>query len=150
MDPFSEAAYQEWANSMELQQQQQQQHTVEPNAIWPSANNRISCKPLGNGTGMSSLPDYFPSAIAQGIGSDPMSLSGPCFDDDHTMDNLKVPTNTPTTLMSGAHAASGMSKLMARPSPLPLLIRHVQLNSFTTMLRQQFTASSPTPSPILC
>lgn len=111
MDPFSEAAYQEWVSSIGLQQQQQQ-HTIEPQEIWPSAITRNSSKQLGDDTSMPRLPDYLSHTIlGQSMETDPMSLSGPSLDEDGTMGSLKVPTNTPTTFVGGIHGASDVSGL---------------------------------------
>lgn len=109
MDPFSEAAYQEWVSSMGLQAHIQQ--TVEPKAIWTSAVHQNSSRLLDNGTSMSSLPDYLVSTMTQGVGSDPMGISVPNLDDGNIMESFKVPTNTPTTFTSGDHAASGEPRL---------------------------------------
>lgn len=110
VDPFGEAAYQEWVSSMGLHQQQQQ-HTVEPQAIWPSTINRDGSKHLGSDASMPKIPDYLSPIIGQAFGADPMGLSGPSLEDDSTLESLKVPTNTPTTLPDGNNAASGLSGL---------------------------------------
>lgn len=106
MDPFSEAAYQQWVNTQGLHQQQ---HTVEPKSIWPSAVTRNISKQSTTDTSIASLPDYLSSTIPQNISSDPMNVSGPSQDDDIQLENLKVPTNTPTTLTDDRNSITGQS-----------------------------------------
>lgn len=113
VDPFSEAAYQEWVNSLGLHQQQQQ-HTADPKAIWPSAVTRSGNKQLANETIMPSLPDYLSSTIGHPICSNSMHFSGASLDDDGTVDSLKVPTNTPTTVPGGSLASSGLPTQLLR------------------------------------
>lgn len=111
VDPFSEAAYQEWVNSLGLHQHQ---HTVAPTAIWPSAATRSSSRQTGNDVGMPNISDYLSPTMGQNLGSDSMSITGPSLDEDSTMESLKVPTNTPTAFMSGTPILSGKSP--SRPS----------------------------------
>lgn len=95
-DPFSEAAYQEWINSLGLHQQQ---HTVEPTVIWPSTAMRDSSKQSAStDTSMANVPDFLAPIITQNLNADPMADSAHFLDDDHHWSNLKAPTNTPTTL----------------------------------------------------
>lgn len=108
VDPFSEAAYQDWVNSMGLHQKQQHQH-VEPQTIWPSVIARNSSRQFTNDGVMPKLPAYLSPNLSQAIGTDLAGLSGPSLDEDSTMESLKVPTNTPTTAPSGTAIDSGQS-----------------------------------------
>lgn len=103
MDPFNEAAYQEWINSLGLNQQQP---SLDVTAIWPNATDRNSAKQSSTDPSMSSMSDYLSCTMGHTIAPNSMSLSGTSLDDDTHMSNPKVPTNTPTTLPGGDPPAS--------------------------------------------
>lgn len=111
VDPFGDAAYQEWLSSMGYaqQQQQQQQGPVEPpKTIWPGAIVRNSSKQSGHEASMSVVPDYFAASMNQSTGSDQMGISGSAMDDDGCATSLKVPTNTPISAPDGSITATGL------------------------------------------
>lgn len=110
LDPFNEAAYQEWVNSLGLDQQQPH---VDPNSIWPNSIARVNNK-AGTDPGMCSMPSYLSSTMRDLVTTDPMNLSGPSLDEDTQMETLKVPSNTPTAFLGVDHAGSG-----------PLTYRHL-------------------------
>lgn len=111
LDPFNEAAYQEWINSLGFSQQQPH---VDTNTIWPTMFTRGNDK-SGTDPVMGSMPAYLSSAVRDIATADPMNLSGHGVDDDAQMEMLKVPTNTPTAFMGADHAVSG-SWAHGRPS----------------------------------
>lgn len=118
VDPFSEAAYQEWINSMGLHHQQ---HTVEPTAIWPGSAIRDSSKQSTSmDTSVASLPDFLAPSMTQNLSSDPMTLSGPSLDDEHHWDSLKVPTNTPTALTGEGLSNHGLLVLLLKTRDMTL------------------------------
>lgn len=104
LDPFNEAAYQEWINSLGLGQQQP--HMDTDNTVWPSSIARSNNK-SGTDPSMWSMPAYQSSAMRDVVTTDPMNLSGPSLDEDTQMEVLKVPTNTPTAFLGADHAGSG-------------------------------------------
>lgn len=110
LDPFNEAAYQEWVNSLGLDQQQPH---VDPNSIWPNSIARVNNK-AGTDPSMCSMPSYLSSTMRDLVTTDPMNLSGPSLDEDTQMETLKVPSNTPTAFLGVDHAGSG-----------PLTFRHL-------------------------
>lgn len=110
LDPFNEAAYQEWVNSLGLDQQQPH---VDPNSIWPNSIARVNNK-AGTDPSMCSMPSYLSSTMRDLVTTDPMNLSGPSLDEDTQMETLKVPSNTPTAFLGVDHAGSG-----------PLTYRHL-------------------------
>lgn len=115
VDPFGDAAYQEWVNAMgKAQQQQHEQGHVDPQTIWPGAVTRNSSKQSGHDASLSLVPDYLASTMDQTMGADHMAMSGFALDDDISMTNLKVPTNTPIGAAEGSAAAMGMFTL-SRP-----------------------------------
>lgn len=103
LDPFNEAAYQEWVNSLGLDQQQPH---VDPNSIWPNSIARVNNK-AGTDPSMCSMPSYLSSTMRDVVATDPMNLSGPSLDEDTQMETLKVPSNTPTAFLGVDHAGSG-------------------------------------------
>lgn len=115
VDPFSEAAYQDWVNSLGLHQKHLHQHVAEPQTIWPSVIARTSSRQYGNSGVMPKLPDYFSPSLSQAIGTDLAGQSGPSLDEDSTLESLKVPTNTPTTAPSGTATDSGQSSSRQDP-----------------------------------
>ncbi|KAI3392018.1 hypothetical protein diail_6345 [Diaporthe ilicicola] len=141
LDPFNEAAYQEWINSLGLGQQQSH---LDANTIWPSAIIRSSSK-SGTDPSISNMPDYLSSTMHHGIAADPMNLSGSSLDEDTRMELLKVPANTPTAFLGGDHTRSGQlscnmpnpaissdfahsltHSLLNQPHPLPAIPQSVQ------------------------
>jgi len=111
LDPFNEAAYQEWIDSLGLGPQQAH---VDTNAIWPTHIARGNRKP-GTDPPVGSMSTSLSSAMRDVVTADPMNLSGHSLDEDAHMDMLKVPTNTPTAFLGADHAASG-SLAPSRPS----------------------------------
>lgn len=111
LDPFNEAAYQEWINSLGLSQQQPH---VDTSTIWPTTFTRGNDK-SGTDPVTGSMPAYLSSAMRDIATADSMNLSGHGVDDDAQMDMLKVPTNTPTAFMGADHGVSG-SWAHGRPS----------------------------------
>lgn len=110
VDPFSEAAYQEWISSLGLHNQQ---HTVEPTAIWPESAVRNSSKQSDStDTSMANLPEFLAPVMTQNLNPDAMAISGPSLEDEHHWDSLKVPTNTPTTLAGDGIPNHGSSCLL--------------------------------------
>lgn len=103
LDPFNEAAYQEWVNSLGLDQQQPHMDT---NTIWPSSIARGSNK-SGTDPSMGSMPAYLSSTMRDAIITDPMNLSGRSLDEDTQIEILKVPANTPTAFLGVDHAGPG-------------------------------------------
>ncbi|KAG8156724.1 hypothetical protein KVR01_013329 [Diaporthe batatas] len=141
LDPFNEAAYQEWIDSLGLEQQQSHVNT---SAIWPTlvarGNDRSGANPAAG-----SIMAYMPSAVRDTATADPVHLSGRSLDEDTQMDMLKVPTNTPTAFLGADHAASGQftcnnpnppmstdfahtltHSLLNQPQPLPVLPQSIQ------------------------
>lgn len=106
VDPFGDAAYQEWVASMGLAQQQQD--NVEPKTVWPGAITRNSSKFAGHDTNTSGM-EYLASTMNQALGSDQVGMSSIGMDEDSIMDSLKVPTNTPITANDGSAGQSGLS-----------------------------------------
>lgn len=102
-DPFNEAAYQEWINSLGLGPQQAH---VDTNTTWPTLITRGSHK-SGTDPPMGSMPAYLSSAMRDVVTADPMNLSGHSLDEDAQVEMLKVPTNTPTAFFGADHAVSG-------------------------------------------
>jgi hypothetical protein len=111
LDPFNEAAYQEWINSLGLGSQQAH---VDTNTIWPTHIARGNRK-SGTDPPVGSMSTSLSSAMRDVVTADPMNLSGHSLDEDAHMDMLKVPTNTPTAFLGADHAASG-SLAPSRPS----------------------------------
>lgn len=110
VDPFSEAAYQEWISSLGLHHPQ---HTMEPTAIWPTSVIRNSSKQsTSTGTSMASLPEFLDPVMTQNLNSDSMAMSGPGVEDEHHWDSLQVPANTPTTLTGEGISCHGSSALL--------------------------------------
>lgn len=110
VDPFSEAAYQEWISSLGFHHSQ---HTVEPTAIWPTSAVRDSSKhSTTTDTSMTDLPEFLAPSLTQNLNPDAMGMSGPGKEEEHHWDSLKVPTNTPTTLTGEGMASHGLSALL--------------------------------------
>lgn len=103
LDPFNEAAYQEWIDSLALGQQQPH---LDTSAIWPTLVARGNDK-SGTNPAMGGMTAYMPSAIRDTATADPMHLSGRSLDEDAQMEMLKVPTNTPTAFLGADHTVSG-------------------------------------------
>ncbi|KAK7717265.1 hypothetical protein SLS64_002755 [Diaporthe eres] len=141
LDPFNEAAYQEWINSLGLGQQQPH---IDTNTVWPTSIGRSSNK-SGTDPSMWSMPAYQSSTMRDVLTADPMNLSGPSLDEDTQMEILKVPTNTPTAFLGADHAGSGQftynipnpsissdfahtltHSLLNQPHPLPAVAQSVQ------------------------
>lgn len=80
-DPFTDAAYLEWANALASGQQGDLWDGL---TLWPT-----STRSQRQSTSDTIMPDYVPPQTA-----DPMHVSGPSLEDEPT--SLKVPTNTPT------------------------------------------------------
>lgn len=117
LDPFNEAAYQEWINSLGLGQQQSH---VDTNTIWPNSIARGSNKSATDPS-MCIMPSYLSSTLRDATTADPMHLSGPSLDEDTQMETLKVPTNTPTAFLGADHSGSGpLSHGRAVHSPFKL------------------------------
>lgn len=106
VDPFSEAAYQEWVNSLGFQQHQ---NSIEPTAIWPTTSTQNGTKHPVSEIVMS-MTDYVPSVIGQDVNAGSLSTSAPSLDEDSPMGNfnVKVPANTPTTMSSASTSPSGL------------------------------------------
>lgn len=104
MDPFSEAAYQEWINSLGLNQQQP---NLDAKVVWPSVNSRSDSKQSSTDHSIPSMSDYLPSTMGHTMAPNSMHISGASLDDDAQMANTKVPTNTPTLFPGGDLLASG-------------------------------------------
>lgn len=103
LDPFNEAAYQEWINSLGLGQQQPH---MDASTIWPGSIAGVSNK-SGTDPSTCSMPAYLSAPIRDVVTTDPMSLSGPSLDEDTQMEILKAPANTPTAFLGADHAGSG-------------------------------------------
>lgn len=127
LDPFNEAAYQEWVNSLGLDQQQPH---VDPNTIWPNSIARVNNK-AGTDPSMSSMPLHLSSTMRDILTTDPMNLSGPSLDEDTQMETLQVPTNTPTAFLGVDHAGSGPSThrraIRCRPQSADIVTRPIYL-----------------------
>lgn len=160
LDPFNEAAYQEWINSLGLGQQQPH---VDPNTIWPNSIARVN-KKSGTDPSMCSIPSYLSSTMRDVITTDPMNLSGPCLDEDTQMETLNVPTNTPTAFLGVDHGGSGLlthrRAIRCRPQLTDIITRsiylqrpksiHLQrLRAFTHPLPSESTTSNP-PHAAVC
>lgn len=141
VDPFGDAAYQEWMTSMgRVQQQQQQQGHAEPQTIWPGAVTRNSSKQSGHDGGLSIVPDYLASTMDQNMGTDQLGMSGFAMDEDTLTTNLKVPTNTPIGAADGSAAPMGTSCDTAQMTGL-------WRNKLTYFFRSgQFGYDFPTPA----
>ena len=103
LDPFNEAAYQEWINSLGLGQQQPH---VDANTIWPGSIAGFVNK-SGTDPSMCGMPAYLSTNMRDVVATDPMNLSGPSLDEDTQMEILKAPTNTPTAFLGADYAGSG-------------------------------------------
>lgn len=108
VDPFSDAAYQEWVASMGLAHQQQGYE--EPKTIWPNIVTQNRSGHTGHDLDESCMPETLASTIHQTMGPDQMGMSSAVMDEVGNMDNLKVPTNTPITANDGGAGAIGLSK----------------------------------------
>jgi hypothetical protein len=125
-DPFTDAAYLEWANAMVSGQQGDLWDGL---TLWPT-NERSQRQ----STSDTIMPDYVPPQMA-----DPMHVSGPSLEDEPT--TLKVPTNTPTgeasedgqntgfqmpqrATLPSDFASSLTRSLLNQPFPLPVQHRN--------------------------
>ncbi|KAJ4415227.1 hypothetical protein N0V82_007464 [Gnomoniopsis sp. IMI 355080] len=104
VDPFGDAAYQEWVASLGLAQQQQA--NTEPNTIWPGAVIQNSSKAASHDTNTSGTPDYIAFTMNHTVDSEQGGTSCVGMDEDGIMDSLKVPTNTPITATDGSSGAT--------------------------------------------
>ncbi|KUI60948.1 hypothetical protein VP1G_08136 [Cytospora mali] len=104
MESFSETAYQEWINTLGLNQQQQ---SLDVEAVWPCTTTRNYSKYTSTDQSVPTMSDYLSSTMGHTMDPNSMHLSGPGLDDDIHLTNLKVPTNTPTTMSDGDTLASG-------------------------------------------
>jgi hypothetical protein len=107
-DPFNEAAYQEWINSLGLGPHQAHGDT---NTVWPTLTNQGSHKG-GVDPIMGSVPAYLSSTMRDAVTGNSMHLPRPSLDEDIPIEMLKVPTNTPTAFLGADHGVSGW---LARP-----------------------------------
>ncbi|ROV89381.1 hypothetical protein VSDG_08639 [Cytospora chrysosperma] len=142
MDAFSEAASQEWLNSLGLHQQQP---TIDVKSVWPTAITRNNSKQSCTDQSMPNMSDYLSSTMAHTMAPNAMHVSGPSLENDAHMANFKVPTNTPTTMSCGDPLASGLfeysmshsnisselansltNSLLNQPHPLPVTSQSIQ------------------------
>ncbi|ROV96537.1 hypothetical protein VMCG_07835 [Cytospora schulzeri] len=143
MDPFNEAASQEWLNSLGLNQQQS---GMDVRSVWPTTITRDNGKQSCTDPSMLSMSDYLSCSMGHTMAPNSMHLSGPSLDNGNHMANLKVPTNTPTTMsggdplasvghfaysmphstMSSELASSLTHSLLNQPHPLPVTSQSIQ------------------------
>lgn len=97
VDHFSEAAYQEWVNSLGLAQQ----------TLWPGSTTRNTSKDNDSNDIDPDMPAFLSSNMGQSIGSEFLNFSIPNLDGNSLAQSLKVPTNTPTSLIGANGAAVG-------------------------------------------
>lgn len=116
LDPFNEAAYQEWIDSLGFGQQQTH---VDTGAIWPTLIARGSGK-SGTDPAVGSAMAHMPSVVRDTL------------DEDAQMEMLKVPTNTPTAFFGADHAASGSGSSTHRP----LWLRSLMIETRAIYLQQ--------------
>ncbi|KAK0724990.1 hypothetical protein B0H67DRAFT_641462 [Lasiosphaeris hirsuta] len=97
-DPFSEAAYLEWINSMTAGQSSSNGFNgAMDKTIWPDTRNSSTQ------SSDTSMPDYLSNCS---IG-EPMHISGPSLEDNPM--SLKVPTNTPTAVSGDDFQSTSLS-----------------------------------------
>ncbi|ROW00020.1 hypothetical protein VPNG_08359 [Cytospora leucostoma] len=144
MDPSSEAAYQEWINSLGLNQQPP---NLDAKVVWPNVMSRSDSKQSSADPSIPSMSGYLSSTMGHTMAPNSMHISEPSLDDDAQMVNLKVPTNTPTAFPGGDPLATGhfaytilnpsvsselasslTHTLLNQPHPLPVTSQSVQPN----------------------
>ncbi|KAK7730600.1 hypothetical protein SLS53_008990 [Cytospora paraplurivora] len=144
MDPSSEAAYQEWINSLGLNQQQP---NLDAKVVWPNVISRSDSKQSSADASIPSMSGYLSSTMGHTMAPNSMHISGASLDDDAQMVHLKVPTNTPTAFPGGDPLTSGhlaynilnssisselasslTHTLLKQPHPLPVTSQSVQPN----------------------
>lgn len=97
VDHFSEAAYQEWVNSLGLPHQ----------TLWPGSAMRNTSKDNDSNGIAPDMPAFLSSSMGQSIGSEFLNFSIPDLDDNSLAQSLKVPTNTPASLIGTNGPAVG-------------------------------------------
>lgn len=114
-DAFSDAAYEEWFNSIGLHQPSLQQphhhNAVEPQTMWSSAVTRATSKQLESDSIMPKIPDFLSPILDQAVDANSLSLAGPSLEEEGILEKIHVPTNTPTILPDGSIPTTGLSDM---------------------------------------